>query len=396
MTVTDRRPLLIIALVLALFAAACGGGDDDSGDDAGSASESASASASESESASASASEAADEEPADPASVDDTASSDHDTDDADEAEAPAGPIVVTHKFGETEVPRDPQRVLSLGFSDQDDLLALGVVPVGILDWFGDQPNAVWPWAQPLLGDAEPTVIPAVVEPNVELIASVDPDLIVAVSQGLTREQYDLLSELAPTVAQHADYADYRAPWQERTRLIGSIFDKADEAEALIRGVEDRFAEVRAAHPEFEGLSAAVAFAFNGQPGVYASSDVRAQILESIGFQTPAEYDELAGEAFFVNVSEERVDLLDTDVVVWIATDEVVMQDVLQSPIRDVMRAPGEGREIFTPTLVSGAFSFGSPLSIGYLLDELVPELALAVDGDPATAVPSAVAIGAVG
>ena len=46
--------------------------------------------------------------------------------------------------------------------------------------------------------------------------------------------------------------------------------------------------------------------------------------------------------------------------------------------------------------LSGAFSFGSPLSIEYLLENLVPELALAVDGDPATAVPSAAAIGSGG
>ena len=57
-----------------------------------------------------------------------------------------------------------------------------------------------------------------------------------------------------------------------------------------------------------------------------------------------------------------------------------------------MTAYAEGREVFTDPLVSGAFSFASPLSIDYLLEQLVPELALAVDGDPATVVPSAAAI----
>ena len=48
--------------------------------------------------------------------------------------------------------------------------------------------------------------------------------------------------------------------------------------------------------------------------------------------------------------------------------------------------------MLTDAALSGAFSFGSPLSIEYALQRLVPELALAVDGDPATAVPSAAAI----
>ena len=42
--------------------------------------------------------------------------------------------------------------------------------------------------------------------------------------------------------------------------------------------------------------------------------------------------------------------------------------------------------------LSGAFSFGSPLNIEYALEQLVPELALAVDGDPATSVPSVAAL----
>ena len=70
--------------------------------------------------------------------------------------APAGaaggrPVTITHVFGETTVPERPKRVVSAGFTGQDDLLALGVVPIAVTNWFGDQPFAVWPWAQPKLG-----------------------------------------------------------------------------------------------------------------------------------------------------------------------------------------------------------------------------------------------------
>jgi len=51
----------------------------------------------------------------------------------------------------------------------------------------------------------------------------------------------------------------------------------------------------------------------------------------------------------------------------------------------------KGREVFLDSYdhaLGGATSFVSILSIPFLLDELVPMLAAAVDGEPATAVPS--------
>ena len=58
------------------------------------------------------------------------------------------PVTITHAFGETTIPEPPKRVVSAGFTEQDDLLALGVVPIAVTNWFGDQPSGVWPWAQP--------------------------------------------------------------------------------------------------------------------------------------------------------------------------------------------------------------------------------------------------------
>ena len=69
-----------------------------------------------------------------------------------------GPVTITHAFGETTISEPPKRVVSAGFTGQDDLLALGVVPVAVTNWFGDQPFGVWPWAQPKLGNAKPVVL----------------------------------------------------------------------------------------------------------------------------------------------------------------------------------------------------------------------------------------------
>ena len=55
-------------------------------------------------------------------------------------------------------------------------------------------------------------------------------------------------------------------------------------------------------------------------------------------------------------------------------------------MRERLKAHQEGRELFADYLLSGAFSFGTPLSLNYLLDRMVPLIEAAVDGDPATIV----------
>ncbi|WP_236590675.1 twin-arginine translocation signal domain-containing protein, partial [Mycobacterium intracellulare] len=58
--------------------------------------------------------------------------------------ATPGSVTLTHLFGQTVIKEPPKRVVSAGFTEQDDLLAVGVVPIAVTNWFGDQPFAVWP------------------------------------------------------------------------------------------------------------------------------------------------------------------------------------------------------------------------------------------------------------
>jgi iron complex transport system substrate-binding protein len=303
----------------------------------------------------------------------------------------AFPVTIEHKYGAITIESEPQRVVSIGFADQDWLLALGVTPIAIRDWYGDQPFATWPWAQDELGDAQPTVL-ASAELNFEEIAALKPDLIVGVSSGITDAEYATLSEIAPTLAQPGDYVDYGTPWDVTTELIGRAVGKSTEASALIEHVDGLYEAARAAHPEFKGASAAVTFFFDDKPGSYSSQDSRSRLISDLGFTIPAKFDELAGDAFFFSVSNEEISVLDTDVVIWLVSDDAGLDAVSKIALRPSMRASKEGRELAVSGELSGAFSFGSPLSIEYALDQLVPELALAVDGDPATAVPSAAAI----
>ena len=296
----------------------------------------------------------------------------------------AFPVTIEHKYGETVIDEAPERVVSVGFTDQDFLLALDVVPVGIRDWYGDQPYAVWPWAQDELGDAEPEVLSAD-ELNFEAVAALQPDLIVGVSSGMTADEYETLSAIAPTLAQSDEYVDYGVPWQAATRAIGQAVGKADRAEALVEEIEGRFADVRAEHPEFEGASGIVAFVMDAnEVGGYSDQDTRSRLLTDLGFEIPQEIIDLAGDSFYASFSGENIERLDADLVVWVAGNDEVLAQIRSSPLREALKAVTEGREVFLDVEIGGAAGFSSPLSLPYLLDDLVPRFAAAVDGDPAT------------
>lgn len=298
----------------------------------------------------------------------------------------AFPVTIEHKYGSTEITAKPERIVTVGLLEQDALLALGVVPVGTTEWFGGHPGAVWPWAQDKLGGAMPTVVGDSQTVNFEQVAALKPDAIIALYSGLTKEQYDLLTQIAPTVAQPGDYTDYGIPWQELTETVGAIVGASEQAKALVADVEERFTEVRAQHPEFTGATAIVATPYEGI-WVYGPEDVRGRFLTSLGFELPAELETVTGTMFGGNVSMERADLLDVDVIIWLDPNDA--QGPLGGPLYSSMKVHTEGREIMLDSdnsPLGGATSFVTVLSLPYLLDNLTPMLANGVDGDPSTLV----------
>ena len=294
----------------------------------------------------------------------------------------AFPVTVEHALGSTTVPAAPQRVVSLGYTDQDAILALGVVPVAIREFTGNRPAATWPWASDRLQGQQPQVLSG--EIGAETIAALQPDLIVAVSAGLTQQQYDTYSRIAPTITQPPGSDAYQTAWQEATRLIGTALGRSAEADRLVTDLEARFADVRAQYPQFAGKRAAVAATSSTGPGsyfVWTSQDNRGRFLQSLGFTVPPVFDELAGENFYAEISTERLGLLDeNDVVAWLGipgTQNAALED---QPGYPTLRVGQEGRVVQLTEEQGVALSFSSVLSLPGLLETLPGEFAAPLGG----------------
>lgn len=293
------------------------------------------------------------------------------------------PVTVEHAYGTTEIPREPVRVLTLGLSDQDPLLALGVAPVAVYPWYGDYESATWPWARDELGDARPTVLAGGVrneaEPPLEEIASLAPDLILSLYNGTTEEQYRQLSAIAPTVVPDREFLDFTITWQEATRATGEALGREDEALALVEGLEQRFADAAAANPAFAGQQVVVGERFEpGRSVVRSGNDVRARFFADLGFETPTEIGGVTPDEFGeIIVSDELMGELSRDLLVWNVGFGPEQRAVVEaSPVYPTLPVVQAGRVLWIEDpVVSGAFSWGTVLSLDYALEQLVPRVA---------------------
>jgi len=306
-------------------------------------------------------------------------------------EEAAFPVTIAHKYGETTLEKAPTRVVCVGLTEQDALLALGIVPVAVTKWFGDAPGYIFSWAVDKLGDAElPEVLEDTNGVQVEKIAALAPDLIIGQYSGLTEKDYELLSKIAPTVAQPGEYADYGAPWDEMALNIGTAVGQPAEMQSIIDDVKQQSAEQAAAHPEFAGKSAMCVTPYEGL-FVYGPEDPRSRMLTDLGFAFPTELFGGDQEEFGESLSAERTSDLDqVGVTVWLELEP----GQAVKKVFDQTTSAAEGRW-FDISSDDGdyyvAHSFVTPLSIPYVLERYVPQLAAAVDADPSTVPPEAAA-----
>lgn len=298
------------------------------------------------------------------------------------AERGTFPATVEHRYGTTTVPRRPQRIVSVGYTEQDTLLALGEVPVATTEWYGEQPYAVWPWARDELGDARPEVLSLGDGFQLEKIAALRPDLIVGTNAGMKRSDYEKLSRIAPTVAAPKGSSDVFSPWDQQTVTIATALGRPAAGRAIVARIRAAFAAARRAHPEFAGRTVTFtqnAF-YDGLIYTYPEG-LNTEFLTDLGFRiAPAitRLREKAGEQ--VTLSPERVDLLEADALLFATEKPSDVAALDRVPTFRALDGVRENRAVFTDGTLAGAIYFTSPLSLPYVLERLVPQLERALQG----------------
>ena len=300
------------------------------------------------------------------------------------------PVTIEHAFGETVVQAEPERVATWGWGSTEAAIAVGVYPVAVAEqtWTVGEGNLL-PWveeAYDAAGVEHPTVLTDAESgasvPYEEFVEA-EPDLIVAPYSGITQEQYDVLSDIAPVVA----YPDtpWQTPWDQIITITADSLGRSAAGADVVADIEQYLADEAAAHPEFEGktFAAIVDSPESGMIYVYKSADPRAGFLEGLGLKIAPAVDELAPDdgEFFYTLSYEELDKLDSDIVVSYTYTEEQAKELPTKPELQALPAVKDGKlvqqvgqvpvsAVSPPTALSVKYQDGMPRLIDALADVL--------------------------
>ncbi|TLM73877.1 iron-siderophore ABC transporter substrate-binding protein [Pseudarthrobacter sp. NamB4] len=302
------------------------------------------------------------------------------------------PVTIDHVYGETTIEKQPTRVATVSWVNDDVAIALGVVPVGLPknEWGGNEQGST-PWKDAALedlgagfgSDKAPVQYSEADGINFTEIAKLTPDVILAAYSGLTEEDYKKLNEIAPVVA-HPELA-YGTSWQDSTSIIGKALGKDTEAAKLISDTEATIKEKVAEYPQIAGKS----FIYgNLEPAsadgvnVYTANDNRPRFLSGIGMTlAPVVEDNSKGsQKFFIPWSAEKANELESDIFITWVPDAATKDSIKSNPLLGQIPAIKKGALVAdSDNTLTLSISASSPLSLPWSLDTFLPQLATAAD-----------------
>ncbi|GAA1490400.1 ABC transporter substrate-binding protein [Brachybacterium sacelli] len=306
---------------------------------------------------------------------------------ASDGEEPAGEgseITVEHAFGSTTVPADPAVVTTVAWANHEVPLALGVVPAGMAaaNFGDDDSNGLLPWVQEKLeelGAQAPVLFDESDSIDFEGVADTGPEVILAAYSGLTQEDYDTLTQIAPTVP-YPEVA-WGTPWRDMITVNATAMGMASEGEELVAELEGQIEQAAAAHPAIAGKN--VMFLTHvdttdlSEVSFYTAHDTRTMFFEDLGMTIAPSVVKASEETeeFSSTVSAENADVFgDVEIIVTYG-DESLLEALAADPLLSQMPAVASGAVVNLPgDSPLGTAANPTPLAIPYILEDYLAEL----------------------
>ncbi|HEY3683010.1 MAG TPA: iron-siderophore ABC transporter substrate-binding protein [Streptosporangiaceae bacterium] len=211
------------------------------------------------------------------------------------------PRTIKQAMGATTIKSRPKRVIVLDVGELDNVVALGIRPVGVAYSEGSQKMPAYLAKQA----GKPESVGTINQLNLEKIASLRPDLILG-SKLRAAQLYTKLAAIAPTVFSIRP----GFTWKENFRLNAAALDRTKQANTEISAYEDRARKLGARLGKKRPTISMVRF-LPDRIRLYANQSFIGTILDDAGLPRPAseDVDDLA-----VEVSPEQIGKADADYV----------------------------------------------------------------------------------
>ncbi|MCT2543137.1 iron-siderophore ABC transporter substrate-binding protein [Streptomyces sp. NPDC127061] len=297
----------------------------------------------------------------------------------------AFPVSIKSALGTAEIKEQPERVVTLGQGSAETAIALGHTPVGMekYEWGSDKTGYL-PWIHDAVkksGDKLPTQFTGGEDIDFEAITELEPDVILAPWSGITQKDYDILKDIAPTVA----YPDlpWSTDWDQQIDIIAKALGQPDEAKTLTSKIEKQLSDAAATRPEYKKHT--FSYIYNTGPGtlgVFKPNEQRVKMVSSLGLKVDPvvnTFKETKGTDSALIGLENAEKLKDSDLLFTFYMDDKSRKEIEAQPLYAAMPAVKSG------AVVAGkdnsfvtASSIINPLTVPWVIDRYLPLIDKAV------------------
>lgn len=255
-------------------------------------------------------------------------------------------------YGKVKVPSDAKRIVALDFPEATALADLGVKPVGRPYYIPALP------AYEKFFKGVPKVTDSAAEPELEKIAALEPELIVADGNELKKKDVEALEAIAPTVI--FKWTEAAGSWEEDAAGTAEAIGETAQLEELKGEYEAHAAQIKSTYGGF--LKSHSVDLVTGEPGVwylYNPTASHARVLIAAGAHLGAGEKQKEG---FAEYSTEKYPLLkNTGAIVVDEPAPGGAKEVTENPLFENLPAAKAGDVMTTPYFFPSSYQIAEAL-----------------------------------
>ncbi|WP_414582663.1 ABC transporter substrate-binding protein [Scytonema sp. PCC 10023] len=249
--------------------------------------------------------------------------------------------VVQHTIGETCIPKNPKRLVTISHFTLANALVLGVKPIGTTSVTNNMQDKFPEYLKSKIKGIE--VLGTQNEPNIERILRLKPDLILGWEK--VQPIYPLLSQISPT-ALGKWYGP--ASWQKHFDFVIEVLGKQEEARQAWNHYYQRIDELKTAlNNRYQDKKISVVIP-SSEWGFFiqTKNSFAGFILNDLGLQRPQLQDVNTSDGYIIFNSKEKLEMIDGDIIFVLThkdDERKAFEEILQSPLGRRLKAVQQGR-----------------------------------------------------